>query len=102
MVREAPSYYLEAGGRSPRHSCPDDKSLSESAHSPLQDARWACCTDPLVDGRPVVGGRPSTWPEPCSYASLLSERAVLGSLPLPAAAGGSWFGLRPMTAARFE
>lgn len=28
-----------------------------------------------------------------------SARSVLGSLPLPAAAGGSRFGLRPLTAA---
>lgn len=79
--------------RSPRHSCPYDEKLSESTRGvplgcPLGwwDALW-------WEGGPAHGHK---W---YSDATLLGQCVVLGSLPLPAAAGGGSVGLRPMTAA---
>lgn len=63
--------------------------LAASSRKPARLAELAS------GGRPEVGRRQRA---ESSDATPLSER-VLGSLPLPAAARGSRFGLRPVTAA---
>ena len=94
MVGEAPCLPLEAAGEEaqgfPARTIGGLSGLlAASSRKPARLAELAS------SGRPEVGRRQRV---ESSDATPLSER-VLGSLPLPAAARGSRFGLRPMTAA---
>lgn len=88
---EAPSHYLAAGGKKPKALLPDDKSLSQSTHSLLQDAPGLAALTSY--GRTPCGGRQAQHMAASSKhsaATLLSDALSSAHFPsqqLPEVAG---------------